>query len=83
MSIIIGQDDARPRVRQFAPFMIKPALAESKLLLASSHLAHIKLIRTDPATGQKRELIVDCSNSAPAPSVWLRDGDVIEVPDKP
>jgi hypothetical protein len=63
--------------------MIKPALTESKLLLASSDLAHIKLIRTDPATGQKRELIVDCRNNAPAPSVWLRDGDVIEVPDKP
>ena len=63
--------------------MIKPALNESKLLLASSDLARIKLIRTDPTTGQKRELIVDCSNNAPAPSVWLRDGDVIEVPDKP
>jgi ankyrin repeat protein len=84
MTVYIGQEiDARPRVRQFAPFMIKPALAESKLLLASSDLAHIKLIRTDPATGQKPELIVDCSNSAPAPSVWLRDGDIIEVPDKP
>jgi ankyrin repeat protein len=70
-------------VRRFAPFMIRPALAESKLLLASSDLAHIKLIRTDSATGQKRELIVDCSNNAPAPSVWLRDGDIIEVPDKP
>lgn len=84
MRVIIGQEiDARPRVNQFAPFMIKPALAESKLLLASSDLAHIKLIRADSATGQKRELIVDCSNNAPAPSVWLRDGDVIDVPDKP
>jgi ankyrin repeat protein len=71
------------QVKGFAPLMIKPALNESKLLLASSDLANIKLIRTDPATGEKRELIVDCSASAPPPSVWLRDGDIIEVPDKP
>jgi ankyrin repeat protein len=71
------------QVKRFAPFMIKPALMESKLLLVSSDLSRIKLIRADPASGQKRELIVDCSNSAAPPSVWLRDGDVIEVPDKP
>jgi hypothetical protein len=70
-------------VLQFAPIMIKPALIESKLLLASSDLSHIKLTRADPTTGQKRELIVDCSEGKPAPSVWLRDGDIIEVPDKP
>jgi ankyrin repeat protein len=71
------------RVNKFAPLMVKPALIESKLLLASSDLAHIKLVRADPATGEKRELIVDCTYDKPAPSVWLRDGDVIEVPDKP
>jgi len=84
MRVSIGQEmDVGPRVRQFAPFMIMPALAESKFLLASSDLAHIKLIRTDPATGQKRELVVDCRSGVPPPSVWLRDGDIIEVSDKP
>ena len=70
-------------IKKFAPLMIKPALMESKLLLTSSDLSHIKLIRSDPATGKKRELIVDCSEGKPAPSVWLRDGDLIEVHDKP
>jgi hypothetical protein len=70
-------------VFQFAPIMIKPALIESKLLLASSDLSRIKLTRADPTTGEKRELIVDCAPGAPAPSAWLRDGDIIEVPDKP
>jgi hypothetical protein len=78
-----GRSVGVARVRVNAPFMIKPALNESQLLLASSDLARIKLIRGDPTTGQKRELIVDCSPGAPAPTVWLRDGDVIEVPDKP
>jgi ankyrin repeat protein len=67
----------------YAPFMIKPVLLNSRLLLASSDLSRIKLIRTDPGTGKKRELVVDCSYGKPAPSVWLRDGDIIEVSDKP
>ena len=78
-----GRSVAVPDVRLEAPFMIRPALHDSKLLLASSDLSQIKLIRTDPKTGQKRELIVDCRHDKPAPSVWLLDGDVIEVPDKP
>jgi len=78
-----GHSVAVAEVRKFAPVMIMPALAESKLLLASSDLSHIKLIRSDPATGQKRELLVDGGDNKRLPSVWLRDGDVIEVPDKP
>jgi hypothetical protein len=58
-------------------------MTESKLLLASSDLSHIKLILTNPKPSQKRELIVDCSYDKPPRSVWLRDGDIIEVPDKP
>ncbi len=78
-----GNHVGAAQVRVLAPFMIKPVLFNSKLLLASSDLSHIKLIRADPSTGQKRELIVDCSEGKPAPSVWLRDGDIIQVPDKP
>ena len=61
---------------------IKPALRQSDLLLASSDLSHIKVTRLDPATGQKREWVLDCDRK-PAPAFWLRDGDVIEVPEKP
>jgi hypothetical protein len=64
------------------PFWIKPALRSSDLLLSSSDLAHIKVKRTDPATGQKNQWIVDCSDGKPAPDLWLRDGDIIEVPEK-
>jgi len=32
-------------------------------------------------TGKKQEWVLDCSDSKPAPDFWLRDGDVIEVPD--
>ena len=61
-------------------FMIAPLLVDSKLLLSSSDLSRIKVIRKD--AGLEKELVVDCSNDAHPPSVWIRDGDIIEVPDK-
>ena len=64
------------------PLWLKPALRQSNLLLASSDLSRIKVTRADKATGQKREWVLDCSEGKPAPEFWLRDGDVIEVPEK-
>jgi len=71
-----------PSIRTRTPFWTKPALRESNLLLSSCDLSHVKITRQDPKTGQKLEWVVDCSNSNYAPDLWLRDGDVIEVPDK-
>jgi len=71
-----------PSVITMTPFWIKPALRKTNLLLASSDLAHIRVKRVDPKTGAKHEWTIDCSDSSPAPDFWLRDGDVIEVPDK-
>lgn len=65
-----------------ASFWLKPALRQSNLLLASSDLSRVKVTRSDKATGQKREWVLDCSDPKPAPAFWLRDGDVIEVPEK-
>lgn len=59
-----------------------------KVLLSSSDLSRVKIIRRDPKTGKKQEWILDCRsavdsrNSNSAPDLWLRDGDVIEVPEK-
>jgi len=72
-----------PGVRTEARLWIKPALRESKLLLASSDLSRIKVTRKDPATGYPRTYILDCSDEKPAPDFWLLDGDVIEVPERP
>jgi cytohesin len=74
-----------------------------KVLLSSSDLSRVKVIRHDAKTGKMREWIVDCSSpqsssngstvfsfqltagadSQPTSDLWLRDGDVIEVPEKP
>jgi cytohesin len=65
---IIGSVLGRQSVRQF--------------LLSSSDLSHVKVMRTDRATGKKFEWILNCSNPNSLPDLWLRDGDVIEVPEK-
>ena len=65
-----------------APFWLRPALLSSGLLMASSDLSRVKVTRRDPATGQKLEWVLDCRDGQPAPDLWLRDGDVIDVPEK-
>jgi len=50
----------------------------SKLFLPSSDLSRVKITRRDPVTGIKARMVLDCSDSKPAPDFWLRDGDVIE-----
>ncbi|MCW5552726.1 MAG: hypothetical protein KIS67_11285 [Verrucomicrobiae bacterium] len=54
------------------------------LLLSSSDLSRVKVSRTDAVTGKVTEFLVNARReSAPGLDLWLRDGDVIEVPDKP
>lgn len=62
-------------------FWIKPALFRSNLVLSSSDLSRVKVSRKTEA-GERKEWIVDCSENATAPDLWLSDGDVIEVPEK-
>jgi len=80
--IIINSLTGMTELATRIPFWIKPVLLNSKLLLASSDLSRIKVTRLDPGSGQKREFLVDCSEPKPAPDFWLRNGDVIEVPDR-
>jgi len=57
-----------------------------KILRSSSDLSRVKVKRTDSKTGKTQELLVDAERSQrkwTAEDLWLRDGDVIEVPDKP
>jgi len=65
-------------------------------LSSKSDLSRIKIIRRDATTGKKTEWILDCSklfgennsinwnmvNWSNDPGIWLRNGDVIEVPEK-
>jgi ankyrin repeat protein len=70
-----------PEQVQPANLWLKPALLNSHLVLASSDLAHVKLIRRDPIRGTKSKWVIDCTKE-PQWDFWLQDGDVIEVPEK-
>jgi hypothetical protein len=68
---------------EFEPFMLWPVLEHSKLLLASSDLSRVTVKRRDGTTGKMHEWTVECLNPHSPPNFWLRDGDGIEVPEKP
>ena len=78
-----GSGAASGRIQWVVPqFSLLPVLVQSGLLRASSDLTRVKVSRRDSATGQQYELILDCSKPQTPPDFWLRDGDVIEVPEK-
>ena len=62
-------------------FMLRSALDNSKLIRVSSDLTRVKVTRVDPQTKKKQEWVIDCTKFNQA-DLWLRDGDVIEVPEK-
>jgi hypothetical protein len=67
-----------------ASFMIRSALDQSKLVRFSSDLTRVKVSRKVGPKGKPVEWVVDCSGAGNLfPDLWLLDGDVIEVPDKP
>ena len=79
----LGELQFEPTIHNLTPFWLRPVLLESKLVLISSDLSRVKVTRRDPATGQNREWVVDCSKGGEAaPDFWLQDGDRIEVPEK-
>ncbi len=64
-----------------ASFMLRSVLDNSKLVRVSSDLSRVKVTRIDPETKKKMEWTIDCTNPTQA-DLWLRDGDVIDVPEK-
>jgi len=62
-------------------FSSVPVLNQSGLVRTSSDLTRVKVRRAD-ARGGGREWTIDCTKAG-ASDLWLRDGDQIEVPEKP
>ena len=78
----VWYDSYRDQMQEAAGcFMLTAALRGSGMLRASSDLTRVKVTRRDAKTGKKIEWVLDCSGDH-APDLWLRDGDVIEVPEK-
>jgi hypothetical protein len=70
------------QIKKAAPFWLKSVLQGSKLVLASSDLSRVKVTRRSPTSGQTQEWIIDCSPNSQAQDLWLKDGDLIEIPEK-
>jgi hypothetical protein len=52
------------------------------VLLASYDLSRVQVRRVDPVSKQMRESIFNLEQAESHNDLWLRDGDVIEVPEK-
>lgn len=54
------------------------------LLMASSDLTRVKVTRQDPVAKKPKQIVLDATPQKNILNdLWLRDGDVIEVPEKP
>jgi hypothetical protein len=57
-------------------------IERSGSLRTSSDRSAVMVTRLDPVTGMLQEWRVDCTPGSKTADLWLRSGDVIEVPDK-
>jgi ankyrin repeat protein len=71
-----------PSSPQASPFWLGSTVRNANVLRASSDLRRVKVRRVDPSAKQPREIILNLERADPRTDLWLRDGDVIEVPEK-
>jgi ankyrin repeat protein len=68
-------------------FRLKQVVGGANVLLASSDMTRVKVTRRSSPTANATTLISDLETGGtsynPATDLWLRDGDVIEIPEKP
>lgn len=77
-----GQSPGSP-VPELLGCRLKAVLSGSNMLRTSSDLSRVKVTRPNPDTGQTVEMLFDLSDESSydeRTDLWLRDGDVIEVP---
>lgn len=63
-------------------FRLGEVLRRSGLLLTSSDLTRVRVRRHDPITARSQEWVIDETKPDLDTDLWVRDGDVIEVPEK-
>jgi ankyrin repeat protein len=64
-------------------FRLNDVVRGANVIRSSSDLTRVKVKRADPVTRERRELNFDLTKVTRRDDLWLRDGDVIEIPEKP
>ncbi|MDQ6631887.1 MAG: ankyrin repeat domain-containing protein, partial [Verrucomicrobiota bacterium] len=63
-------------------FWLNNVVSNSGLLRTSSDKTHVKVTHIDPVTKKSEELVFNLEKPSGQTDLWLRDGDVIEIPEK-
>jgi ankyrin repeat protein len=63
-------------------FRLNDVVRSANVIRSSSDLGRVTVKRADPITHEKREMVFDLTKVIKRNDLWLRDGDVIEIPDK-
>jgi len=83
LTLALGDASNPSLIDSYVSYWLRPVLFQYKQALTTSDLSRVKVTRHDAESGKSRELIVDCRDSHDPNDVWLRDGDVVEVPERP
>jgi ankyrin repeat protein len=84
VQLVVNSETTSFSVNSWKEGFLNHALAKSEArsaLRSSSDLSRVKVTRKGNRTGKPIVMTVDATDTND--SLWLRDGDVIEVPDKP
>jgi ankyrin repeat protein len=71
-----------PPKPEIVSFWLYDVVQAADVLLTSSDLSRVKVRRVDPTSRKTVEMIFNLEKDDPQNKLWLRDGDVIEVPEK-
>ena len=74
--------DATRNVPVLQNCWLSHVVRNANVLLSSSDLSRVQVKRVDLVTKQTREFVFNLEQAEPRNDLWLRDGDVIEVPEK-
>ncbi len=79
----IGEVNPGGGPRGQSSFWLYDVVHDANVILTSSDLSRVKITRKDMTTRKTVEMTFDLQKDDPANALWLRDGDVIELPEKP
>lgn len=75
----LSKNTERPQV--LSPWL-REVVNKANVVLASSDLTRVKVTRTDPGTHKTESAVFNLEQDLPNNRLLLRDGDVIEIPEK-